>query len=1040
MIRLASSPVIKMAIAMIFLFTLLAPVTGSQAADPASPSQPSAASANILEIPITTAPVTVDGVCNAANEYGTSSIQTFTDGNGKPATVYLTSSGGQLFVCMRAQIGSFANIFGRVYLDPQADGGSYVFANQGDDAFQANLTKTPILSAYHGNGAPNGWTAASFPVGSWNGAAAGGAAVGFETYEFSLSQKSLAFGENCSLFGLSVFHHWFAGTGDDYSWPAGSIFDQPRTWQLARIGAAGSCGKANVAYVYRGNKEDAASFFNLLTSNGYFVDLIPLSAITAAGPDFSIYTLIIIADDTGSLNQWGSSGLTAAQVARIKAPNIPILGLGEGGYSFFGQLNLFIGWPQGWHGPQSIMNMASGSPAGFFNPPVPPVTHYTVPFNSVGIYLNPNQSVPADVTPIGLEDPLDDHSSLIRQGCDFLWGNSGNPLIMTADGKLIFLNTVSAVFGFQCATLPPPTTPCLVITKANGLPLNGPVTPGQQITYTIKYTYSSDKACGNQGDAKIIDFVPPDTTFVPGSAVPAISPGADGSLVWSVSPAVGSRTVSFKVIVSETQCTNQRMVNNQARLLAYGFSPIATGILSNPVTCPSVTFPSHSPFYAEDELQVTPYPLVAGSPSQVSVRLTNSGATPVTVTAQFQISPSGLGAGLPYSTFATRTATIPAASAIILKSPYTPRVSGLACFQVSVTVPGQAQVLKTQSCLDNIEDFSTGAAQNLVFPVGNPTSTAGTVMLVVDNTCPGWSASITIPASGVFTGVGPNDTDIRSATLHVTPPSPVTLGSGCHIDVQAWITNPTTSIPEMIGGVRKLDVPPVHLPSNINPPWEEPEIVFVPDPPVLGRPGQVCVVLNNPTTHSKTVTLQFDEADFGAGIGFTPIGSQNFILPPSSVNKYCIPWTPPATGTIHRCILVHLRQVGYQEMRSQRNVDLVRYTQPLNTLDIPITIGNPDLIDHHVTFKLQSFGINPYWLPFISPNPGDPPPDLIPGGRRLLVHLMFKPAVVALAAPPDFHFGDASQVSVAVFLDGQPASGFTLLLGNTKTFLPTVKK
>jgi hypothetical protein len=294
---------------------------------------------------------------------------------------------------------------------------------------------------------------------------------------------------------------------------------------------------------------------------------------------------------------------------------------------------------------------------------------------------------------------------------------------------------------------------------------------------------------------------------------------------------------------------------------------------------------------------------------------------------------------------------------------------------------------------------------------------------------------ITTPAGGVFTGVGANEADIRSATLRVTPPSPVTLGTGCHIDVQAWIGS------QMIGGLRKLDVPPVHLPTHIDQPWEEPEIVFVPDPPALGVPGQVCVVLTNPTASAKTVTLAFDEADFGAGIGFTPFASHTFVLPPHTTNRYCVPWTPPATGTPHRCILVHLTQAGYQEMRSQRNVDLVRYTQPLNTLDIPVTIGNPDLVDHHVTFDLQSSGIDPYWLPVILPNPGDPPPDLIPGGGTLIVHLKFVPPLVTLASPPvDFHFGDASQVSVGVLLDGQPSNGFTILLGNTRTFLPAIKK
>jgi uncharacterized repeat protein (TIGR01451 family) len=559
------------------------------------------------------------------------------------------------------------------------------------------------------------------------------------------------------------------------------------------------------------------------------------------------------------------------------------------------------------------------------------------------------------------------------------------------------------------------------------------------ITYTLNYTYNSLAACNNQGAAKIVDFVPPNTTFVPGSATGGIVPGGDGALVWAVTPTADvslARSVSFSVRVADTACPGPATLSNQASLQAYTFAPVVTPPLTNSVTCPNLAFPSSSPFYAEDELLVSPYPLAAGRASDVSVRLTNISAVPVTATVQFQVSPQGLGAGLAYATFATRTAVIPASSTILLKSVYTPTTTGLACFQASVTYPGQVLPLKTQSCLDNTEDFSTLATNDLVFPVGNPTASPASITLVVDNTCPGWSASIISPASGVLTSVGANDTDIRSATLHVTRPTPATLGSGCHIDVQAWIG--TT----LIGGVRKLDVPPVHLPSNITPAWEEPEISFVPDPPVLGVPNQVCVELNNPTAADKTVTVQFDEADFGAGISFTPFATQSFLLPHGTVNRYCVPYTPAVTGTAHRCILVHLIQAGYQPMTSQRNVDLVRYTGSLSTLDIPITISNPDLVDHHVTFDLSTLGISPLWVPVIKPSPGDPPIDVIPGGGTLIVHLQFTGGVVALAPQPvpEFRFGDSSRVSVGVLLDGAPTSGFTILLPYTSTYFPLIKR
>jgi len=1042
MARLNRSHPLHLAIVAVFILSLLGPVTGSQAV--AAPQAPASAAANIVDVPVVNTQPTIDGFCDTGKEYNKSLVETFVDGNGQNATVYIFSDSSNLYICMQAQVASFPDVFGRVYLDPQADGNSYLFANQGDDGFRINLSAKPSTVSYIGSGIANGWTENSGLDAGWSGAAAKPVGAQIETYEWSLDLKSLNFGLNCGLFGLSVFHHWFSGTGDDYAWPAGSIFDQPRTWQLMRIPTA-NCVAPDIAYVYRGNKDDAASFYNLLTANGYAVHLVALTDVLTT--DFSVYNLIIIANDTGSLDQWGSSGLTATQVAKIKAPNKPIIGLGEGGYAFFGRMGLFIGWPQGWHGPQNKLNKAATAPAGYFGPGITQITHYTTPFNSVGIYLNPNlnPSWPADVTPIGLEEPLDDHAALIQQGCDFLWGNSGNALIMTSDGQLIFLKTVSAAHGATCPVPGTPSTSCRDITKTSDVTPTptSPVSTGQLITYTLHYTYSNSTPCSNSGAAKIIDFVPPNTTFVPGSASGGISPGPDGSLEWGVLPtnhAPLSDSLSFQVRVADTACPGPTALSNQARLLAYGYAPLITAALTNTVTCPVLAFPSHSPFYAEDELTVSPYPLSASHVSEVKVRLTNVSAAVVNVTVQFQIGspyPPELGVGLSYNTFATRTAVIPASSTVELSGYYAATASGSACFQVVAATTAQPQVLVTQSCLDTTEDFSSRAGQDMNFVVGNPAPSTANVTLVVDNTCPGWTASIITPSGGVYNNVLGNDADLRPGKLHVGPvPSPLPLGTGCHIDVQEWIG--TT----LIGGIRKLDLPPVHLPTNVVPAWEEPEITFIPEPPVLGVPNQVCVQLTNPTAVSKSVTLRFDEADFGAGIGFTPFATHDFLLPPNSTARYCVSYTPASTGTLHRCILVHLIQSGYQDMTSQHNVDLVHPSTSLALLDIPFTIANPDLVDHQVTFDLHTVGILPPWMPIITDGMGGMPPFMLPAGGTLTVHLAFTGGVLTQAspAPLEFRTGDASGVSVGVLLDGAPSSGVTIAFAPHLTYFPIAKK
>jgi hypothetical protein len=475
------------------------------------------------------------------------------------------------------------------------------------------------------------------------------------------------------------------------------------------------------------------------------------------------------------------------------------------------------------------------------------------------------------------------------------------------------------------------------------------------------------------------------------------------------------------------------MVNNRAGLLVPGYLPLASNVVSHPVDCSNpVGFPNHNPSYAQDEIQINPYPLIQGHPSSISVRISNFTGVNTPITVDFQTSPDKFGIGLKFNTFSTHSTVVPAHGQAIVVGSFTPVASGHYCIQIVVHIPGQATPLVTQQNLDVTEDLHAGVLDTLTFKVGNPTANPATINLVVDNTCPGWTAVVS-PA--VMTTVGPNDSDIRTAQLLVTPPTPLVLGGGCHIDVQGWIGD------LMIGGIRKLDVPPVHLPTNVQPPWEEPEISFVPNPPVVGSPGKICIELQNPLGFARDVTVNFQVADFGAGIGFTDVGTQLFHLPANSLNKYCIDWTPAAGGTLHRCALVTLIQPGAQNQTSQHNVDLV---QPgLGRLDLlaPIhfTIGNQDLITHTLELTTTMVGIDPFWTVHFTP---DPPPDLGPG-QQMSFMLTFMPAAQTTGgaqAPinPNSRLGDVSLVEVNALLDGQSAGGFTIQLDSLHIYLPII--
>ena len=291
--------------------TAAPPKAAENSSGMAYPTNASPLGSNILNIPLSATAPTVEGQCN---EYATAATQTFTDGNGKDASVYLEYSGGFLYVCLQAQPGTFDQRYAALYLDPQGDGSSYTYAQKDDYGFHLGI-KDGTKASFQGTGG-GGYTADTSLDTFWQGAAATNPSGAGESAEYALDVGRW-FIQPCSLFGIAVYHQSFASPGDDYGWPSNHYYDQPKTWQLARLDN-GNCsnGKAGkIAYVYRGNTEDASSFYNLLVGAGYSVDLVPLADVLST--DFSTYDLILISDDTGSLNQWGTSGDTDALLCGV---------------------------------------------------------------------------------------------------------------------------------------------------------------------------------------------------------------------------------------------------------------------------------------------------------------------------------------------------------------------------------------------------------------------------------------------------------------------------------------------------------------------------------------------------------------------------------------------------------------------------------------------------------------------------------------------------------------------------------------------------
>jgi hypothetical protein len=988
-----------------------------------------------LQIPVGLAPGKIDGFCStdpAGGEWTDALAVQFNDYGGPAGgpvvsrTVYLKHDNNNLYVCMVGSLGSYADRFARVYLDTLNT--KQALAGPTDYALQIGIV-TPTLSSYKGTGVTNGYT--PITLNGWTAAASTG---NNDTAEYAIP-LALTGGACGQPFGLAVYHHWVAaGIGDDYGWPSNKFFDQPQTWQEVQLqGLANCAGKSNIAYVYKYNTAAANDFKALLNSVGFGVNLIPQSAVTAT--NFATYTAIIVADDTGSLNDWGA-GLS--QVTPITISGKPVLGVGEGGYAFFGQTGSPIGWPHGWHGPAQFVKNPVPPPALFYSTPTDlsgllgsPIKLYQALVNEVGIYVTPNSALLPTV--LGWELPstptgAPDHAPLIYDGCYQLWGFSESPTRMTPEGRSLFVNAVFYALGHRCVPPNPPPN-CITLTKTAVPPSGTTVTPGTAITYTLSYTVANNAACATVR-SELIDQVPNFSLFVPGSAG-GVVPNFAGVLNWSLGPlaagATGSK--SFTVSVLDTGCREQLPVKNIAKLQT-NLGVFTSNTTTHPVKCPPVVPPNNDPPYAESEIQVYPYPLVTGQPTHLSVRVFNITTTMQTVTVTFMTSPNRFGIGIPFGALPVpgnpRVLTIGGGSYAEVILDWVPISSGHYCVMVKIESAGYPPIY-TYRNLDVTEDLKPGVTDILTFSVANPHPVTETINLVVINTCPGWTASVTP------TGIIAHPGNMYTSTLRVTPPDPAVLGTGCHIDVQGWIGT------ELIGGIRKLDVPPVNLPHS-DPPWLEQEISTIPTPPISGTVNQACIQLQNPLGFARVVTVTFSEAVFGAGIPFTPFKTQTFTLPPHSLQNYCVNWTPIASASMHRCLLVTLKQAGWQDQTSQRNVDLVRRPIGWNPggVHIPFSIGNPFPFTSKLNVNGILIGLN-QWMPKFLP---DPPPDLMPG-EVYNGELMLVPAVQQngpSVGEPSIS-GDAVRVDVSVYLNDLPQSGFSVdFAAPLQVYLPLIMK
>ncbi len=194
----------------------------------------------------------------------------------------------------------------------------------------------------------------------------------------------------------------------------------------------------NIIYLYSSSESTADSYETLLEDAGATVTTMNISDL--GDGSVSGYDLIIVGHDTGSGSNWGSP-----YVAKVNNAGTPIMGLGRGGYAFFGKLGLTIGNPNGIGGSRTGISIVDTNSSIFATP-----IHITIPESEIlelytmsdfmGIDLS---NVPDNIVTIGrLVDNNRVYPLLTEDGRYMLWGFTSSPDRLTQTGKDLLINAV----------------------------------------------------------------------------------------------------------------------------------------------------------------------------------------------------------------------------------------------------------------------------------------------------------------------------------------------------------------------------------------------------------------------------------------------------------------------------------------------------------------------------------------------------------------------------------------------------------------------
>jgi hypothetical protein len=206
-----------------------------------------------------------------------------------------------------------------------------------------------------------------------------------------------------------------------------------------------SCYKNRFAYIYADDVVLRDAFESLLNYHGIVMDRITVAQ--AETFDFSKDRGILIGTDSGSSATWGNP----ATVDHVNAADLPIIGLGEGGYAFMGKLGLAIGYPNGSHDSAASITVVNPADSIYFYPHVVDTSSgnlalYDSKVPEVDIFYN---TAVIGVIPYGQYVSAPNFYHLIAQMYGAkryyaLWGFTGGPSAMMSVGQDLFINYILA--------------------------------------------------------------------------------------------------------------------------------------------------------------------------------------------------------------------------------------------------------------------------------------------------------------------------------------------------------------------------------------------------------------------------------------------------------------------------------------------------------------------------------------------------------------------------------------------------------------------